>query len=95
MGEAAGDIPYTAYFAKKSYIEKNADLIQRFTNAVYKGQQWVATHTDAEVAEAAGCRCILVSSGHQSAERLRKTGCTVAAGVSDAVTEALGLTASV
>ncbi len=52
VGEAAGDIPYTAYFAKKSYIEKNADLIQRFTNAVYKGQQWVATHTDAEVAQA-------------------------------------------
>lgn len=52
VGEASGDIPYTAYFAKKSYIEKNSDLIQRFTNAVYKGQQWVATHTDAEVAEA-------------------------------------------
>lgn len=52
IGEASGDIPYTAYFAKKSYIEKNGDLIQRFTNAVYKGQQWVATHTDAEVAQA-------------------------------------------
>ena len=52
VGEAAGDIPYTAYFAKKSYIDKNSDLIQRFTNAVYKGQQWVATHTDAEVAKA-------------------------------------------
>ena len=52
VGEASGDIPYTAYFAKKSYIEKHSDLIQRFTNAVYKGQQWVATHTDAEVAEA-------------------------------------------
>ncbi len=52
VGEAAGDIPYTAYFAKKSYIEENSDLIQRFVNAVYKGQQWVATHTDAQVAEA-------------------------------------------
>ncbi len=52
VGEAAGDIPFTAYFAKKSYIEENADLIQRFTDAVYKGQQWVATHTDAEVAQA-------------------------------------------
>ena len=52
VGEASGDIPYTAYFAKKSYIEENADLIQRFTNAVYKGQQWVATHTDEEVARA-------------------------------------------
>ena len=52
VGEAAGDIPYTAYFAKKSFIDKNSDLVQRFTNAVYKGQQWVAAHTDAEVAEA-------------------------------------------
>ncbi len=51
VGEASGDIPYTAYFAKKSYIEENSDLIQRFTNAVYRGQQWVATHTAAEIAE--------------------------------------------
>ena len=29
VGEAAGEIPYTAYFAKKSYLEKNADLVQR------------------------------------------------------------------
>ena len=52
VGQASGDIPYTAYFAKKSYIQENSDLIQRFVNAVYKGQQWVATHTDEEVAEA-------------------------------------------
>ena len=52
VGEAAGEIPYTAYFAKKSYIEENADLVQRFTNAVDKGQQWVATHTAEEVAKA-------------------------------------------
>ena len=51
VGEASGDIPYTAYFAKKSYIEGNSDLIQRFTNAVCRGQQWVATHTAAEIAE--------------------------------------------
>lgn len=52
VGEASGDIPYTAYFAKKSYLAENSDLIQRFTNAVYKGQQWVATHSAAEIAEA-------------------------------------------
>ncbi len=52
VGEAAGEIPYTAYFAKKSYLEKNKDLVQRFTNAVYQGQQWVAEHTAAEVAQA-------------------------------------------
>ena len=52
VGEAAGEIPYTAYFAKKSYLEKNADLVQRFTDAVYQGQKWVAEHTAAEVAQA-------------------------------------------
>lgn len=50
VGAAAGEIPYTAYFAKKSYIEKNADVIQKFTNALYRGQQWVKTHTAAEIA---------------------------------------------
>lgn len=52
VGEATGEIPYTAYFAKKSYIEKNSELIQKFVNAVYKGQKWVETHTASEVAEA-------------------------------------------
>lgn len=51
VGEAAGEIPYTAYCAKKSYIEKNQDLIQGFTNAIYKGQQWVKNHTAREIAE--------------------------------------------
>ncbi len=50
VGAAAGDIPYTAYFAKKSYIQENSDLIQRFTNAVYRGQLWVASHSAAEIA---------------------------------------------
>lgn len=51
VGEAAGEIPYTAYFAKKSYIEKNNEIIQNFTDAIYKGQQYVQTHTSQEIAE--------------------------------------------
>lgn len=51
VGAAAGEMPYTAYFAKKSYIANNSDLIQRFTNAVVKGQQWVKEHTPEEIAE--------------------------------------------
>ena len=39
VGEASGEIPYTAYFAKKSYMEKNPEIIQGFTNAIYKGQK--------------------------------------------------------
>ncbi len=51
VGKDAGEIPYTAYFAKKSYIEQNSDIIQGFTNAIYKGQQWAKTHTAKEIAE--------------------------------------------
>jgi NitT/TauT family transport system substrate-binding protein len=47
IGEESGEIPYTAYFAKKSFIEGNQDLIERFTRAIYKGQKWVEA-TDAE-----------------------------------------------
>lgn len=51
VGEAAGEIPYTAYFAKKSYIENNTDLVKRFVNAVYEGQKWVKEHSSKEIAE--------------------------------------------
>ena len=51
VGEEAGEIPYTAYFAKKSYIEKNEDIIMDFTEAIYKGQQWVKQHSANEIAE--------------------------------------------
>lgn len=52
IGKESGEIPYTAYFAKKSYIKKNPDIIQKFTNAIYKGQLWVESHTPEEVAKA-------------------------------------------
>lgn len=52
VGKEAGEIPYTAYFAKKSYIENNGTTIQNFTNAIYKGQKWVKEHTAKEIAEA-------------------------------------------
>jgi len=51
IGEETGDIPYTAYCAKKSYIEENSDLIERFTKAVNKGLEWVYNHSSKEVAE--------------------------------------------
>lgn len=52
IGEESGEIPYTAYFAAGDYLEENPEIIQKFTNAIAKGQRWVAEHTDAEVAEA-------------------------------------------
>ena len=52
LGELSGNIPYTSYSTLKSYMNKNSDIIQKFTNAIYKAQKWVYEHTDTEVAEA-------------------------------------------
>jgi len=49
VGESAGTIPYTCFFATKSYIANNPAIIQKFTNAIYKGQKWVNSHSDKEV----------------------------------------------
>ena len=51
VGAESGYIPYTAYSATKSYIEKNPDIIQKFTNAIYKGMLWVESHSAEEVAK--------------------------------------------
>ena len=51
IGKDSGLISYTAYFAKKSYIEKNPDIIQRFTNAIYKGQLWVQNNKAEDIAK--------------------------------------------
>lgn len=51
LGEDSGYVPYTAFSAKKSYIETNPDIIQGFTNALQKGMDFVQVHTPAEIAE--------------------------------------------
>jgi NitT/TauT family transport system substrate-binding protein len=50
IGKAGGPIAYTAYSALESYIKKNPDIIQKFTNAIYKGQIWIEQHTPEEIA---------------------------------------------
>ena len=52
MGEESGLIPYTAYFANRSYVEENGDVVQRFTNAIARAQRWMTEHSDREVAAA-------------------------------------------
>ena len=51
LGKDSGYVPYTAYSAKKSYLEKHPEIIQRFTNAIQKGLDYVNTHSAAEIAE--------------------------------------------
>lgn len=50
LGVDSGMVPYTAYSAKESYIEKNGDIIQKFTNALQKGMDYVQKHTLEEIA---------------------------------------------
>ncbi len=50
LGAESGDVPYTCYFAAQSYLKDHADTVQKFTNAIARGQKWVAEHTDEEVA---------------------------------------------
>lgn len=51
FGKESGTVPYTVFMTKQSIIDKNPTAIQKFTNAVYKGQQWVASHSPKETAD--------------------------------------------
>ena len=52
VGEYGGSVPYTAYNAKKSYIKENPEVIQKFTNAINKGLDYVWNNDDEVVAKA-------------------------------------------
>ena len=49
LGTDSGYVPYTAFCAKQSYIEKNKDVIQGFTDALQKGMDYVQTHTPEQI----------------------------------------------
>lgn len=51
VGEEVGSIPYTCYFSTKSYMDKNPEVIEKFTKAIAEGQQWFFSHSDEEVAD--------------------------------------------
>lgn len=51
IGKEGGYIPYTCYSAKKSYIEKNPEIIQAFTNSIYKAMKWIENHSTEEIAK--------------------------------------------
>lgn len=51
LGTDSGYVPYTAYCAKKSYLEEHPDVIQKFTNAIQKGMDYVNSHTSEEIAK--------------------------------------------
>ena len=51
VGAYSGEVPYTAFYARKSYLENNNENIKNFTNAIKEGLEYVSTHSAEEIAE--------------------------------------------
>jgi len=51
FGADSGKLPYTVFITKQSMIEENPEMVQKFTNAIYKAQQWVQKHPLEEIAD--------------------------------------------
>ena len=51
VGNYSGEMPYTAFYARKSYIDKNQDIVKAFNRAINKGIKFVEDNTDEKVAE--------------------------------------------
>lgn len=50
VGAESGEVPYTAFMAKKSYIEKNEKKLEKFLKAIYKAMQYIKTADEDTVA---------------------------------------------
>jgi len=51
IGELGGEVPYTAYNARKSYISENPEIIKGFSNAINKGLEFVYTNDSETIAK--------------------------------------------
>ena len=50
VGEASGEVPYTCYMAKSSWLNKNQETAKGFLRAITKAIKYVHEHTAQEVA---------------------------------------------
>lgn len=51
VGAASDAFPYTAFYAKKSYITENKELLTNFTNAIKKGLDYTFNNDSKKIAE--------------------------------------------
>ena len=51
IGILSGEVPYTTFYARKSYIKNNEDTVIKFTNALNKALQFVNENTAEDVAK--------------------------------------------
>lgn len=50
LGVDSGYVPYTAFSARKSYIDEHPEVLLAFTKALQKGMDYVASHSADEIA---------------------------------------------
>lgn len=51
FGTESGHVPYTVFMTKQSFIDKNADIVEKFTRAIKKAQDYVYSAPADEIAE--------------------------------------------
>lgn len=51
VGAYSGEVPYTAFYARKSYLENNKDVVTNFTKAINQGLEYVRNHSAEEIAK--------------------------------------------
>ena len=52
LGEDVGELPQTVYTATDTYIEENPEVLQGFTNAIARAEQWLQTASPEDIAAA-------------------------------------------
>ena len=50
IGMLSGEVPYTAFYARKSYIDENPEIIKKFTNAINKGLEYTLNNDSTTIA---------------------------------------------
>lgn len=51
VGEAGGEVPYTSFIAKRSWLNKHEDTVKGFLRAMLKAVDYAQHHEPAEIAE--------------------------------------------
>lgn len=51
IGAYSGKVPYTAFYARKSFIKDNNETIKDFTNAINRGLQFVKNNSSEKIAK--------------------------------------------
>lgn len=51
IGQLAGEVPYTTFYARKSYINENEEIIMNFTKALNQALNYTQTHSALDIAE--------------------------------------------